>query len=184
MRERRIAVLASGRGSNLRAMLGAGLPVAAVATNVAAAPARGLAAAAGIRNEAFPRSAYASRGERDAAMAEWIGPVDLVVCAGYMALLSSPFLAAFPERVVNVHPSLLPAFPGATPIEDTLAAGVAVTGVTVHLVDEGVDTGPILAQEEVAVEPGDTVASLRERLQAVEHRLLPATVASLLARRG
>jgi phosphoribosylglycinamide formyltransferase-1 len=111
-------------------------------------------------------------------MATWLEEhgVDLVVLAGYMHLLTRPFLARFPGRIVNVHPSLLPAFPGAHAIEDALAAGVETTGVTVHLVDEGVDTGPILIQEPVPVEPRET---LEERLHAVEHRLLPETVAGL-----
>jgi phosphoribosylglycinamide formyltransferase-1 len=113
-------------------------------------------------------------------MATWLDEygADLVVLAGYMHLLTKPFLARFPGRIVNVHPSLLPAFPGAHPIEDALAAGVDTTGVTVHLVDEGVDTGPILVQESVPVEPRET---LEDRIHAVEHRLLPETVRELLA---
>jgi len=112
-------------------------------------------------------------------MAGWLEQqgVELVVLAGYMHLLTRPFLARFPERIVNVHPSLLPAFPGAHAIEDALAAGVATTGVTVHLVDEGIDTGPILWQEAVPVEPRET---LLERLHAVEHRLLPDAVEGML----
>jgi phosphoribosylglycinamide formyltransferase-1 len=98
-----------------------------------------------------------------------------------MHLLTRPFLERFPGRVVNVHPSLLPAFPGARPLEQALAAGARETGVTVHLVDEGVDSGPILAQEPVPILPGDTPESLRERVHAVEHRLLPRVVRSLLA---
>jgi phosphoribosylglycinamide formyltransferase-1 len=102
-----------------------------------------------------------------------------VVCAGYMQLLTPGFLRRFP--VVNVHPSLLPAFPGVHPIEDALAAGVAETGVTVHYVDEGVDTGPIVAQERVAVRPDDTPVTLRTRIHAVEHRLLPEVIRLVLA---
>ena len=113
-------------------------------------------------------------------MATWLEEhdVELVVLAGYMHLLTKPFLDRFPGRIVNVHPSLLPAFPGAHAIEDALAAGVETTGVTVHVVDEGIDTGPILRQEAVPVEPRET---LEERIHAVEHRLLPAVVAELLA---
>jgi phosphoribosylglycinamide formyltransferase-1 len=95
-----------------------------------------------------------------------------------MHVLTKPFLDRFPERIVNVHPSLLPAFPGAHAVDDALAAGVAETGVTVHLVDEGVDTGPVLVQEAVPVEPRET---LEERIHAVEHRLLPGAVRDLVS---
>jgi phosphoribosylglycinamide formyltransferase 1 len=112
-------------------------------------------------------------------MATWLEEhgVELVVLAGYMHLLTKPFLTRFPGRIVNVHPSLLPQFPGLHPIDDALAAGVETTGVTVHFIDEGVDTGPILAQEAIPVEPHDT---LEERIHRIEHRLLPATVRELL----
>jgi phosphoribosylglycinamide formyltransferase-1 len=114
-------------------------------------------------------------------MATWLEEhgIELVVLAGYMQLLTPAFLNRFPERIVNVHPSLLPAFPGARPIEDALAAGVDTTGVTVHYVDEGVDSGPIITQEEVPVEPRET---LEERIHVVEHRLLPAVIRELCAR--
>ena len=105
--------------------------------------------------------------------------VDLVVLAGYMHLLTRPFLDRFPERIVNVHPSLLPAFPGMRAIDEAIAAGVETTGVTVHLVDQGIDSGPVLRQEPVAVEPQE---SLVERIHAVEHRLLPEVVRELCAR--
>ena len=109
-------------------------------------------------------------------MADWLTGcgVRLVVCAGYMHLLTPGFLNRF--TAINVHPSLLPAFPGTTPIEDALAAGAAETGVTVHFVDEGVDTGAVIFQEPVPIQPGDTAAALRERIHAVEHRLLPEAV--------
>ena len=112
-------------------------------------------------------------------MATWLEghDVELVVLAGYMHLLTKPFLDRFPGRIVNVHPSLLPAFPGAHAIDDALAAGVETTGVTIHLVDEGLDTGPTLRQEAVAVEPRET---LEQRLHAVEHRLLPEVVRGML----
>jgi phosphoribosylglycinamide formyltransferase-1 len=106
--------------------------------------------------------------------------VTLVACAGYMHLLTAGFLARFPDAVVNIHPSLLPAFPGTTPIEDTLAAGAAETGVTVHWVDEGVDTGPVIAQERIEVLSDDTPATLRERLHDVEHRLYPRVLTDLI----
>ena len=114
-------------------------------------------------------------------MATWLEEhgVELVVLAGYMQILTPAFLARFPGRIVNVHPSLLPAFPGTRAIADALDAGVETTGVTVHYVDEGVDTGPVIAQEPVSVEPA---ATLEERIHAVEHRLLPAVVQELCAR--
>jgi phosphoribosylglycinamide formyltransferase 1 len=168
-----IGVLVSGEGTNLQALLDAGLPVAAVASNVPGARALERARAASVPAAAFPLDEYASRAERDGAMADWLTEhaVDLVVCAGYMHLLTAAFLARFPA--VNVHPSLLPAFPGMHAIEDALAAGVTETGVTVHFVDEGVDTGPVIAQEAVPILPGETAETLRARLHDVEHRLLP-----------
>ena len=173
-----IGVLVSGEGTNLQALIDAGLPIEAVASNKPEARALERARDAGIPTGVFPLDTFGSREERDAAMADWLQSVgvDLVVCAGYMHLLTPTFLDRFPGRIVNVHPSLLPAFPGTRAIEEALAAGVETTGVTVHLVDEGVDTGPVLAQEPVPVREGDTVASLGERLHAVEHRLLPEAV--------
>jgi phosphoribosylglycinamide formyltransferase 1 len=178
-----IGVLASGRGSNLQALIDAGLPVVAVASNVRGAPAVERARAAGIPTAAFSLDCHADREDRDLVMATWLEEhgVELVVLAGYMHLLTRPFLDRFPDRVVNVHPSLLPLFPGAHPLEDALAAGVEETGVTVHVVDEGVDTGPILVQEAVRVEPR---ATLEERIHAVEHRLLPSVVRDLVAERA
>jgi phosphoribosylglycinamide formyltransferase 1 len=178
-----IGVLVSGAGSNLQALLDEGLPVVAVASNVEGAPALARAVAAGIPVAAFPLGRYADRVERDLAVADWLGRngVGLVVCAGYMQLLTVDFLDRFLGRVVNVHPALLPAFPGAHAVEDALAAGVPETGATVHLVDEGVDTGPILRQEAVPVLPDDTVESLHARIREVEHRLLPAVVKELIA---
>jgi phosphoribosylglycinamide formyltransferase-1 len=174
-----IGVLVSGRGTNLQALLDAALPVVAVASNVRDAPALDRARAAGVAVATFSLDCHADREERDLVMATWLEEhgVELVVLAGYMHLLTKPFLDRFPERIVNVHPSLLPAFPGAHALEDALAAGVAETGVTVHVVDEGLDTGPVLVQEAVPVEPRET---LEERIHAVEHRLLPAVVRGLL----
>jgi phosphoribosylglycinamide formyltransferase-1 len=121
--------------------------------------------------------------ERDTAMADWLEAHDvrLVVLAGYMHLLRPCFLERFPDRVINVHPALLPQFPGAHAIEDALAAGVRITGATVHYVDEGVDTGAVIAQRQVPVSDGDTVETLRARIQAVEHELLPNVVRRLCA---
>jgi phosphoribosylglycinamide formyltransferase 1 len=176
-----IGVLVSGSGTNLQALLDAGLPVAAVASNRPGVRALERTEAAGVPGEVFELDAYPDRETRDLAMAAWLEEqgAELVVCAGYMHLLTPAFLERF--RCVNVHPSLLPAFPGAHPVEEALAAGVAETGVTVHFVDEGVDTGPVIAQERVPVEPGDTPDALHRRLQAVEHRLLPEVVGRYLA---
>src|SRR5581483_3996070 len=107
--------------------------------------------------------------------------VEWVVCAGYMNLLTKPFLDRFPARIVNTHSAPLPDFSGAHPIEDVLAAGVPETAATVHYVDEGVDTGAVIAAERVPVRPDDTVETLRARVQAVEHRLLPRVVSELIA---
>ena len=177
-----IGVLVSGGGTNLQALLDAGLPVVAVASNRRGVPA--LARAGAIPAAAFELADYPDRAARDAAMADWLEEqgVRLVVLAGYMHLLTPAFLDRFPDAVVNVHPSLLPAFPGAHAVEEQLAAGVAESGATVHLVDEGVDSGPILAQERISVLPGDTPDSLHERIKIVEHRLLPEVVRELCAR--
>jgi phosphoribosylglycinamide formyltransferase-1 len=176
-----IGVLVSGEGTNLQALVDAGLPVTAVASNRPGVRALERAATAGIPAAVFPLEEYADRTARDATMADWLAARDVgvVVCAGYMHLLTPGFLERFPA--INVHPSLLPAFPGTSPIEDALAAGVATTGVTVHFVDEGVDTGPVIRQEEVPIEASDTLESLRERIHAVEHRLLPEAVRLYLA---
>jgi phosphoribosylglycinamide formyltransferase 1 len=173
-----IGVLVSGNGSNLQALIDDGLPVSAVAANRKDAFAIIRARQAGIPTATFSLDCHESREERDLVMATWLEEhgVELVVLAGYMHLLTEPFLRRFPERIVNVHPSLLPSFPGAHPIRDALAAGADPTGVTVHYVDEGLDTGPVLAQERVALEPR---ATLEERIHEVEHRLLPHVVREL-----
>ena len=177
-----IGVLVSGGGTNLQALLDAGLPVVAIASN--RRDARALDRAGTIPAGAFELADYDDREARDAAMAAWLEEhgVRLVVLAGYMHILTPAFLDHFPDAVVNVHPSLLPAFPGAHAVEEQLAAGVAESGATVHLVDVGVDSGPILAQEHVAVLPGDTPTTLHERIKTVEHRLLPEVVRQLCAR--
>ena len=177
-----IGVLVSGGGTNLQALLDAGLPVVAIASNRPEAAA--LARAGAIPAASFELAEFEDRSARDAAMAAWLEEhgVRLVVLAGYMHILTPAFLDRFPDAVVNVHPSLLPAFPGAHAVEEQLAAGVDVSGATVHFVDEGVDSGPILAQEPVAVLPGDTPETLHERIKSVEHRLLPEVVRELCAR--
>jgi phosphoribosylglycinamide formyltransferase-1 len=156
--------------------------VVAVASNVTGALALERAARAGVPTGVFPVNEYADRDRRDAAMAEWLVAhgVDLVVCAGYMHLLRPSFLDRFAGRIVNTHSAPLPAFPGAHPIEDVLAAGVTETAATVHYVDEGVDTGAVIAAEAVPVQPGDTAETLRARVQAVEHTLLPRVVGELV----
>ncbi len=180
-----IGVLVSGRGTNLQALLDAGLPVVAVASSKPGVEALDRAHRADVEAAIFALDDYPDRDARDLAMADWLEGrrVDVVVTAGFMQLLQPLFVERFRNRIVNVHPALLPAFPGRTPVEDALAHGVKVTGVTVHLVDEGVDSGPIVLQECVPVEPGDTVETLHARIQAVEHRLLPEAARLLLAGR-
>jgi phosphoribosylglycinamide formyltransferase-1 len=173
-----IGVLVSGEGTNLQALIEAGLPIRAVASNRKGAYALVRAREAGIPTATFSLDCYADREERDLVLATWLEEhgVRLVVLAGYMHLLTKPFLDRFPGRIVNVHPSLLPQFPGAHAIDDALAAGVDETGVTIHVVDEGLDTGPVLRQEAVPVEPRETLV---ERIHSVEHRLLPEVVREL-----
>jgi phosphoribosylglycinamide formyltransferase-1 len=175
-----IGVLVSGEGSNLQALIDAGLPIAAVASNRAGVKALERAETAGIPARVFDAGAYLDREARDRELADWLQlrGVDFVVLAGYMHLLTPAFLDRFPDRVVNVHPSLLPAFPGARAVEDALSAGVDTTGVTIHYVDEGLDTGAVIRQEPVPVEPR---ATLLERIHEVEHRLLPSVVRELCA---
>ena len=155
-----IGVLVSGEGTNLQALLDAELPVVAVASNKPGARALERADRAGVPSEAFPLDAFADRAARDTAMAEWLAGhgVELVVCAGYMHLLDRSFLDRFPERVVNVHPAPLPDFPGAHPLEDLLAAGAPAAAATVHYLDEGVDSGAVIASEPVPVLPDAIVA--------------------------
>lgn len=178
-----IGVLVSGEGTNLQALIDARLPIAAVASNRAGVRALERAAAARIATASFELDDYPDREARDAAMAGWLQQrgVDLVVCAGYMHLLRPCFLERFPGAVVNTHSAPLPDFPGPHPIDDVLAAGVPETAATVHYVDGGVDTGPVIAAERVPVLPGDDPASLRARVQAVEHRLLPRVVRELIS---
>jgi phosphoribosylglycinamide formyltransferase-1 len=182
-----VGVLASGAGTNLQALLdtvhGHEVEVVAVATDKPGAPAIDRAQARSIATGVFARDQFADRAARDAALGGWLERhgVELVVVAGYMQLLDAGFLARFPDRVVNVHPALLPAFPGIDAIEQALAYGVKVAGVTVHLVDEGVDTGPIILQAAVPVEDVADRDALHALLRPLEHRLLPEAV-RLLAR--
>jgi phosphoribosylglycinamide formyltransferase-1 len=157
------------------------LPVSAVASNTAGVQALERAERAMVPTRLFRGEDYADRDARDAAMGDWLAKqgVELVVCAGYMQLLTPRFLARFP--CINVHPSLLPAFPGLDAVGQALAAGVGETGVTIHFLDDGVDTGPVIAQERVAIEAGDTPETLYPRIREVEHRLLPEAVRLYLA---
>ncbi len=178
----KVGVLASGSGTNLQALLdsvhGDVAEIVGVASDKPDAFALTRARERSIVTRVFPGSAYPDRAARDEAIAAWLETLgaELVVLAGYMQILTPEFLARFPGRVINVHPSLLPSFPGRHAIEDALAAGATTTGVTVHLVDEGVDTGPVLLQE--AVEIGDLSdrEAVHARLRPIEHRLLPEAV--------
>jgi phosphoribosylglycinamide formyltransferase-1 len=176
-----IGVLVSGTGTNLQALIDEGLPVTAVASNRGGVQALARAGQAGIPAAVFELEEFEGREARDRTMATWLEEqrVELVVCAGYMHLLTPAFLERFPA--INVHPSLLPAFPGKDAVEQALAAGVDETGVTVHFLDEGIDSGPVILQESVAVGPEDTAQTLYERIRAVEHRLLPEAVRLYLA---
>jgi phosphoribosylglycinamide formyltransferase-1 len=178
-------VLVSGTGTNLQALLdtvhGGEVEVVAVASSVADAPALERAQARGVATAVFARGEYPDRAARDGALAAWVAErgARLVVLAGYMELLGAPFLDRFPDAVINVHPSLLPAFPGLKAIEQALAYGVKVFGVTVHFVDAGVDSGAVIAQRAIelpdASEPGEVLAALRP----LEHTLLPHAVLAL-----
>jgi phosphoribosylglycinamide formyltransferase 1 len=179
----KLAVLASGSGTNLQAILDAlhgreGIEVVGVASDKPGARALGRAREASVETAVFPRDEHTGREARDAAMAAWIEErgADLVVLAGYMQLLSPAFVARFRARIVNVHPALLPAFPGLDAIGQALAAGVETTGVTVHFVDEGVDTGPPIVQREVAVPADRDRERLEAAIHAVEHELYPEAI--------
>ena len=179
----RFAVLASGSGTNLQALIdhvhGKDADCVAVLSDKPGAQALERAAAAGIPTHVFELAEYSDRGARDAAMADLLADelaVDLVVLAGYMAILTPRFVQRFPDRVVNVHPSLLPAFPGVRAIEQALDYGVVAFGVTVHLVDEGVDSGSVLLQRAVELPGRRTQAEVHEALRPLEHELLVAAV--------
>lgn len=179
----RIVVLASGSGTNLQAILdrlhGQGLlEVVGVGSDKKAARALERGRRAGVETAVFPVADHADRAARDEAMGDWIEAreADLVVLAGYMQLLSAPFVARFRNRVVNIHPALLPNFPGLDAIGQALGAGVETTGVTVHFVDEGVDTGPVIAQREVPVPAGVSREELEAAVHAVEHELYPEAI--------
>jgi phosphoribosylglycinamide formyltransferase 1 len=183
----KVGVLASGEGTNLQALLdtvhGNEVEVVAVASDQPSARALERAATAGVPTRVFLRSAYGERAARDAAIADWLAErgAELVVLAGYMAILDAAFVARFPDRILNVHPALLPAFPGIRAIEQALDHGVKVFGVTVHLVDEGVDTGPIVLQRAIELPDARSAAEVHDRLRPLEHELLPRAVALIAA---
>jgi phosphoribosylglycinamide formyltransferase-1 len=182
-----IAVLVSGTGTNLQALLdtvhGKEAEVVAVASSVPDVAALARAQAAGVRTAVFPRGEYPNRVARDEALADWVAGAgaQLVVLAGYMELLGEAFLDRFPGAVINVHPSLLPAFPGLGAIEQALDYGVKIFGVTVHFVDAGVDSGPVILQGAVELADAREPAAVLAALRPLEHALLPQAV-RLLAR--
>ena len=184
----RLAVLASGTGTNLQALLDKvhgsdGIEVVAVASNKPDAKALARARDAGIETEVFRVDDYADRTLRDVALADWLDEreVHLVVLAGFMEILSSGLIDRFRGRIVNVHPSLLPAFPGVRAIEKALDYGVRVTGVTVHFVDEGVDSGPIIMQEAFELPYHRDIRDVETRIHEIEHELLPRVVRLIAA---
>jgi phosphoribosylglycinamide formyltransferase-1 len=184
----RVGVLASGGGTNLQALLdtvhGRDVEIVAVASDQPGARALERAAAAGVATAVFERGEFPSRRERDAAIGAWLEEreVALVVLAGYMAILDDAFLERFAGRILNVHPSLLPAFPGLHAIEQALAYGAKVFGVTVHYVEPGdVDSGPIVLQGAVALPEATDPAEVLAALRPLEHELLPRAVALVAA---
>jgi phosphoribosylglycinamide formyltransferase-1 len=180
-----VGVLASGAGTNLQALLDQvhgrdGIEIVAVGSNRADAPALHRARDAGVPVAVFEQD---SREARDAAMADWLNEhgAELVVLAGYMQLLSPVFLSRFPNRVINVHPALLPAFPGIGAIDQALAYGVKVFGVTVHFVDEGVDSGPVIFQRAIELPDARDAETVHAALRPLEHELLPEAVRAIAA---
>ena len=185
---RRLAVLISGRGSNLKAVIDAiaagGLEatMAVVISNLADAPGLDHARAAGIETLVLSHKAYASREDFDRAMVQALNArgVSLVCLAGFMRLLSPVFVDAFPDRILNIHPSLLPKYPGLHPQQQALDDGARVSGATVHFVNKDLDAGPVVRQREVPIVPGDTVDTLAARILEVEHRLYPEAIQLVL----
>jgi phosphoribosylglycinamide formyltransferase 1 len=185
-----VAVLVSGEGTNLQAILDSvhgrdGIEVVGVASSREDARALERARRAGVETGVFAISSYGDREARDGALGDWLERrgVELVVLAGFMELLGASFIRRFAGRIVNVHPSLLPSFPGVRAIEEALEHGVKVTGVTIHFVDEGVDSGPIILQEALELPYSRDSQDVEERLHAIEHRLLPEAVRLIAAGR-
>lgn len=181
-------MLASGKGTNLQALLDdpeVGLRVDLVVSDRVDAPALDRARARDIETVHLDPASFPTRRAHDEALATLLRDraTDVVVLAGYMRVLGPEVVEAFAGRILNIHPSLLPAFPGVRAIAEAIDYGVRVTGVTVHLVDELLDHGPVVVQESVQVQPGDTAETLERTIHEVEHRLLPAAVAALLGGR-
>jgi len=187
----RIVVLASGGGTNLQAILGQlhggeeGIEVVGVASDKPDAMALERARKAGVETAVFPAAEHEDRKARDAALGDWIEEraADLIVLAGYMQLLSPEFVTRFRNRVINVHPALLPAFPGIDAVQQAIDHGSKITGVTVHFVDEGVDSGPIILQRPVPIPPSRDWAETEKTIHATEHALLPETIRLICAGR-
>jgi phosphoribosylglycinamide formyltransferase-1 len=177
-----LGVLVSGEGTNLQALIDAGLPIAVVISNRENVPALARAARAGIPAVTIDHRGRSREAFEDALVAELRG-VDAIVLAGFMRVLTPHFVDRYPLRIVNTHPSLLPAFPGADAVAQAIAHGVKVSGVTVHFVDHSLDGGPIIAQAAVPVLADDTAVTLHDRIRREEHRLLPEVVEALLAGR-
>jgi phosphoribosylglycinamide formyltransferase-1 len=186
-----IVVLASGSGTNLQAILDQlhggeeGIVVAGVGTDKPDARALERARQADVGTAVFPTSEYEDRAARDRALGDWIEGLDadLIVLAGYMQLLSSEFVQRFKNRVINVHPALLPSFPGIDALQQAIDHGSKITGVTVHFVDEGVDSGPIILQRPVPIPPSRDLAEAERAIHATEHALLPETIRLIAAGR-
>jgi phosphoribosylglycinamide formyltransferase-1 len=187
----RIVVLASGSGTNLQAILDQlhrgdeRIEVVGVASDKPDAMALERARKAGVETAVFPSAEFQDRGARDAALADWVEEraADLVVLAGYMQLLSPEFVGRFRNRMINVHPALLPAFPGIDAVQQAIDHGSKITGVTVHFVDEGVDSGPIILQRPVPIAPGRDWDETEKVIHATEHALLPETIRLIAAGR-
>jgi phosphoribosylglycinamide formyltransferase-1 len=185
---KRLVVLASGEGTNLQAILDSlhgrdGIEVVGVAASKPDAHGLERANNAGVDSAVFEIAAYEDRPARDQAMGDWLEErnVDLLVLAGFMEILGADFIRRFEGKIVNVHPSLLPAFPGVQAIEKAIEHGVKVAGVTVHFVDEGVDSGPIVLQEAFELPYPRAIAEIEERIHEIEHRLLPRAVRLIAA---
>lgn len=187
-RMKRLAVFASGNGTNFLALAEhfqtstRGAEIAALVCDQPGAPVIAKAARFGVPAHVFNYRDYPTKKAAEQAILAALPPVDLVVLAGFMRIIGPTLLAAFPRRIVNLHPALLPAFPGRTGIADAYAYGVKITGVTVHYVDAGIDTGEIIAQEPVRILPGMTEPELEQAIHATEHRLLPATIEQLITK--
>ncbi|WP_125702833.1 phosphoribosylglycinamide formyltransferase [Lacticaseibacillus daqingensis] len=182
---KRLIVFASGTGSNFAALVAhyqasARVAIVALVCDHADAPVLAKAAAAGIPTITINYKGYPTKQAAEAALVAMLPATDLIVLAGYMRIIGKTLLAAYPDRIINLHPALLPSFPGRAGIQDAYDYGVKVTGVTVHVVDAGVDSGRILAQAPVAITAGMTVDALETKIHQVEHQLLPQTIDNLI----